>query len=924
MASIRWVSHLHERINFYNRRCSFVAAANVKIQCSPTAKLYSYGKENMDTCIRDYLSLMEASTTLMQLEHLHANVLFSSFDQNNFLRTKLVVMYVSLSCLKYARRLFDEMSDRNVLLWNFMIREYGNVGQYEESLKLYHRMQEEGVKANKFTFPFVLKACTGLSALQEGKEVHHHIVRSGNELDVFVAASLIDMYGKCGSPTEARHVFDKMPVRDLVSWNSMIAGYGYSGYSNDALVLFNQMHSADLKPSSVTMVNMLSGCSGLGALEQGKGLHAYAIKTGLESNVFVATALIDMYSKNESIENAGRVFDCMHERNLVSWNMMITAHAQHWHVNEMLILFGKMQAAEVKPNSVTIVSVLSACARFGALDQGKCIYTHVIKRGFKSNVFVSNAIIDMYAKCSSAEDARQVFNEMATRDVISWTSMIAAYVQNGHNNEALSYFYQMQLDGVKPDSLALVSVLSGCASAAALQEGQKMHNYIIKNGFELDVLVGNSLIDMYAKCGSISLARQLFDKLSKRNVVSWSAMIAGYAQNGHAKAALELFNQMQLADVKPNSMTMVSVLSSYAQLGALQQAKRIHDYVISSGMESDVFVSTAIIDMYAKCGGIEIGRQLFDKMSKRNVVTWNTLIAGYGMHGHGKQALTLFCQMQQACIKPNHITLVSVLSACSHAGLVEEGWQYFNSMDQYGIVPTMRHYACMVDLLGRAGHLNEAENFIQKMPLDPDASVWGALLAGCRIHNNIDLGERVAERLFKLQPENAGYFVLLSNIYAAAGRWDDVAKIRTMMKDKGTNKTAGCSFIELSGKIHAFIVGDKSHPQSDQIYAMLETLIKKLKDAGYVPCTNFVLHDVEEDVKEVMLYSHSEKLAISFGLINTSPGSPIWITKNLRVCGDCHIFIKLVSKIVKREITVRDKNRFHHFKDGLCSCKDYW
>jgi pentatricopeptide repeat protein len=312
-------------------------------------------------------------------------------------------------------------------------------------------------------------------------------------------------------------------------------------------------------------------------------------------------------------------------------------------------------------------------------------------------------------------------------------------------------------------------------------------------------------------------------------------------------------------------------------------------------------------------------------MPERDVVSWNTMIAGYGMHGQGEDALGLFSKMQQTCINPDSITFVCVLSACSHTGLLEEGWEYFYCMSRdYCITPKMQHYACMIDLLGRAGCLKDAQDFIEKMPYKPSASVWGSLLGACRVHNNIQVGEYVAERLFDLDPEKAGYYVLLSNIYAAAGRWDDVSKVRTMMKDRGIKKMPGCSLVEVKNKVHAFNVGDKSHPQSEKIYAMLNSLAKQMEEAGYIPDTNFVLHDVEEEVKEHMLYSHSEKLAIAFGLINTSPGTTIRITKNLRVCGDCHNATKFISKIVRREIIVRDANRFHHFKDGSCSCRDYW
>eukprot|EP01018_Ginkgo_biloba_P029665 Gb_20774 [translate_table: standard] len=668
--------------------------------------------------------------------------------------------------------------------------------------------------------------------------------------------------------------------------------------------------------------SLLQTCMSIKILNQ---IHAHMLITGLYHDVYWGTKLVKVYSKYGSLSNARLVLDKIQNRNVFLWNAIIRGYASNGFCEATLALYCQMQQEGIQPDEYTFPFVLKACAGLSALEEGKKIHHNIVRSGFRVDIFVATALIDMYAKCGSIDDARKVFDKMSTRDVVSWSAMIAGYAHNGRASEALTLFHQMQLEDMKPNSVTFACVLPACAQLGAMQQGKLIHDYIIRSGFESDVIVGTALIDMYAKCGSLEIARKLFDKMSERNVVSWSAMIAGYAQNGHANEALKLFDQMQLLGVKPDSVTMVSVLQACAHLGALQQGKWIHDYIIRNHFEADVSVGTALIDMYAKCGSVEVARQCFDKMPKRNVISWSAMISGYGMHGHGDDALTLFSQMQETNTLPDDITFISVLSACGHAGLVDEGWHYFNCMSQYYcITPRAKHYACMVDLLGRAGHLNEAQDFIKRMPLEPDAGVWGALLSACRTHGNIELGKRVAERLFGLEPENAGYYVLLSNIYATAGRWEDVATVRMMMKERGLKKTPGCSFIEFNKRVHAFLVGDRSHPQSEKIYATLETLNQQMEAAGYVPNTNFVLHDVEEEVKGHMLNSHSEKLAIAFGLVNTSPGTPIRITKNLRVCGDCHSATKFISNIVRREIIVRDINRFHHFKDGSCSCGDYW
>eukprot|EP01018_Ginkgo_biloba_P019289 Gb_18149 [translate_table: standard] len=573
-------------------------------------------------------------------------------------------------------------------------------------------------------------------------------------------------------------------------------------------------------------------------------------------------------------------------------------------------------------NTNACASLLQACT---SIEELKQIHAQMSKTELKQNIFLLTKLVSMYAMCGTMDDAGLVFDKISERDVFIWNVMIRGYAMNGPFEESLALYYQMQQASMQPNNFTFTFVLKACCGLSALREGKEIHDSVVRTGHESDVFVANTLVAMYAKCGCMEIASQVFDKMHKRDVVSWNTMIAGHVQNESAKEALSVFNQMQRAHVKPNSVTMVSMLQACIRLAALQHGKWIHGYIIRGGIVSNVILGNCLIDMYAKCGSIDIARKVFDEMPERNVVSWSAMISGYGMHGHAKDALAVFLQMQQRGIKPNDVTFVSVLSACSHSGLVDEGRQYLECMVRdYCITPRLEHYACMVDLLGRAGHLDEAQEFIENMPLEPGPSVWGALLGSCRIHCNIELGEHVAERLFYLEPERAGRYVLLSNVYAAAGKWDDVSKVRKMMQDRRVKKTPGCSLIEVNNTVHAFLVGDRSHPQSEEIYATLETLAGQIKMAGYVPDTNFVLHDVEEEMKEHKLSSHSEKLAIAFGLINTSPGTSIRITKNLRVCGDCHSATKFISKVVRREIIVRDANRFHHFNDGWCSCGDYW
>eukprot|EP01018_Ginkgo_biloba_P000568 Gb_34520 [translate_table: standard] len=617
-----------------------------------------------------------------------------------------------------------------------------------------------------------------------------------------------------------------------------------------------------------TYVRLLQGCISRKALAEGKRVHAHIIKTGTEAaGLSLGNHILHMYAKCGSVADAHKVFDKLQVRNVFSWNTMIAGYANCGSIENASRLFNQMPVK----NAFSWNTMIEGYVKCQRIENARHLFDEMSVR----NVFSWNTIIAGYAKCGRLGNARELFDKMPERDGVSWNVMIAGYAKHGPGEEALKLYWQMRQLGLKQDKFSLASVLSACAGLADLQHGKQIHVPVIKVGFESDAFVESALVDM--------------------------------------------------TDVKTDNVTFVSVLSACASLATPEQGKQVHAHIIQSRFESDVYVGSALLDMYAKCGSIEDARQLFDEMLERDLVSWNTMIIAYAQNGCGKEALQIFAQMLRAGMKANHITFVGVLSACNHAGLVDEGCHYFNSMSQdHCITPRIDHYACMVDLLGRAGHLEKAEDLINNMPIEPNATVWGALLGACRIHGNMALGKRAAECLFKLEPQSAGPYILLSNIYSAAGRWDDAAKVRKVMKERGVTKRPGFSWIEVNNRVHTFFVGDRSNPEAEEIYATLERLSGQMKAAGYVPDTNFVLHDVEEEYKEHLLCYHSEKLAIAFGLIRTPPGTPIRIFKNLRVCGDCHTAIKFISNIVGREIVVRDANRFHHFVEGSCSCGDYW
>ncbi|MED6149877.1 hypothetical protein PIB30_066849 [Stylosanthes scabra] len=540
------------------------------------------------------------------------------------------------------------------------------------------------------------------------------------------------------------------------------------------------------------------------------------------------------------------------------------------------------------------------------------------------------------------EYALSLFDEMPEPDCFSWNTLIRALAET-HDRplHALLFFCKMVSDGmVEPNRFTFPSVLKACSVLTRLEEGKQVHGLVVKFGFCCDEFVVSNLLRMYVMCGNmedahvlfhrsvdvgnLKAARELFDRMHKRSVVSWNAMISGYAQNGYFLEAIELFHRMQMEDLLPNRVTLVSVLPAISRLGALELGKWVHFYAERNKIKIDDVLGSALVDMYAKCGSIVKAVQVFERLPKSNVITWNSILGGLAMHGKANDVFDYFARMERSGVPPSDVTYIAILSACSHAGLVDKGRSYFNHMVNAGFVPRIEHYGCMVDLLGRAGYLEEAEELILNMPIKSDDVIWKALLGACKMHKNVEIGRRAAEVLMQLAPHDSGAYVAISNMYASSGDWDAVAEVRLMMKDLDIRKDPGCSWIEIDGVIHEFLVEDDSHPRAKDIHSMLEEISNKLNLEGYRPNTTQVLLKMDEQHKENLLHYHSEKIAVAFGLISTTPKTPLHIAKNLRICEDCHSSMKLISKIYNRKITIRDRKRFHHFEQGSCSCMDYW
>lgn len=707
--------------------------------------------------------------------------------------------------------------------------------------------------------------------------------------------------------------------------------FGNNGMESEAIGAFINMLENGFCPNEYCFAAVIRACSNTNYVWVGKMVFGFVIKSGyFDSDMSVGCALIDMWAKGVGdVEAANKVFEKMPERNAVAWTLMMTRFAQLDCAKEAIGLFLDMILHGYEPDQFAFSSVMAACSRLGLLSFGKQLHSYIIRSGLALDRSVGCCLVDMYAKCAidgSVDDSRKIFDCMPNHNVMSWTAIITGYVQSGGcDEEAIKLFQEMILNHVFPNHFTFSSILKACANLSDMLTGKQIHALAVKLGLASVNCVGNSLIHMYAQSGQMEDFQRAFDILFDKNLISYNTMVDAYAKNLNLEEAFYLFYEIEERGFRATDFALSSLLSGVASTGAIGKGEQVHGRILKSGFESNQCVANALVSMYSRCGNIDAAFQVFHEMGDRNVITWTSIITGFSKHGNAARAMAMFHEMLQAGIRPNEITYTAVLSACSHAGLVSEGWKHFNSMHlKHGIAPGMEHYACMVDMLGRSGFLIDAFEFIKSMPFEADALIWRTFLGACRSHGNRELGKHAAKMHLMQNPHDPAAYLLLSNLYASTDQWEEVAKIRKNMKERNLIKEAGSSWIEVENKLYKFHVGDTSHPKAREIYEELKQLASKIKKLGYVPNTDWVLHDVEDEQKEQYLLQHSEKIAVAFGLINTSKSRPIRVFNNLRVCGDCHTAIKFISVATGREIVLRDSNRFHHIKDGTCSCNDYW
>lgn len=856
---------------------------------------------------------------------IHGCIIRTVTEPDLHLWVSLINFYAKCGALEISCHVFEQMSMKDVVSWTALISGFVAQGHGIESIELFCEMRREDVRPNEFTLATVLKGCSLSSDLDFGKQVHAEVVKIGILSDVYIGSSLIDLYSKCGQMEYADEVFCIIPEKNAVLWNALLNGYAQVGNGEAVLRLFCKMTEPEMRFSNYTLSIVLKGIASSGDFRTGQAIHSIVIKTGGEHDDFVRCSLVNVYSKCGVANDALIVFNKMKNPDIVAWSSIISVLDHQGLKEEAAKLFHLMRHSGMRPNQFTLSSLVSCATDLGDLRYGQSIHACAHKFGFESDDLVSNALIAMYMKLGSISDGYHIFNKMTKWDVISWNALLSGFHDHETFDQGTRIFKQMLAHGFRPNIYTFISILRSCSSLLNIEFGKQVHARIIKDKFVSDGYVGSALIDMYAKCGCMEDVEAIFSRLNEKDVFTWTVIISGYSQTNQGEKAAHCFNEMRRDGVIPNEFTLASCLRGCSGIASLENGRQLHSLAIKAGLSTDMFVSSALVDMYGKCGYIDDAEILFNGMQSRDTVMWNTIICGYSQHGEGDKALQAFRKMINEGVLPDGVTFVGILSACSHMGLVEEGRKHFYSMSEsYGITPTIEHYACLVDILGRAGKFDEVESLIEHMELTPIALIWENVLGACRVHGNVELGERAAEKLFQIDPEADSNYILLSNLYASRGRWNDVSKVRASMSSKGIKKEPGCSWVEVDAQVHVFLSQDASHPRLWDIHWKLEELGQRVTEAGYAPNTKYALHNVSGKEKIDNLFNHSERLALGFALINKVSSGKIRIFKNLRICGDCHEFMKFVSGTMNQEIIVRDTSRFHHFRHGLCSCKDYW
>ncbi|OWM65304.1 hypothetical protein CDL15_Pgr008894 [Punica granatum] len=754
-------------------------------------RMHSSGFEPNDVTYGSVLSACTALQAPILGVLVYSLALKNGFFSNGHVRSGTIDLLAKNYRFEDALKVFQDVQyDDNVVCWNAIISGAVRNGKNLVALGHFQRMCRGLLMPNTFTFSIILTACAMLEDLQTGKAVQGWVVKCNSE-DISVGTSLINLYAKCSDMDGAMKIFTRMPSRNVVSWTAIISGFAQKGDAISAIRMFMEMRNSGEKINNYTITSILAACSKPLLTRIASQIHAWIIKAGFETYPSVGAALISMYSKSGDIDSSEFLFQKMESmRNPSTWAVMISAFVQSNNLSRAIELYKRMLLEGLSPDTFSMSSLLSVIDTLGL---GMQIHSHVIKSGLILDVSVGSSLFTVYSKSDRLNESYELFKEIDVKDNVSWTSMISGFTEHGHGEEAVLLFREMLSEGCMPDEMTLNAILTAVGSLKWVRQGKEIHAVAVRS-FGEATIVGSSLVTMYSKCRSVVLARRVFDLLPHRDEVASSSLISGYAQNGQMEEAISLFHKMLISDVSIDSFNVSSVLGAITLLNRFGIGVQLHSYITKIGLDRDVSVGSSLVNMYSKCGSIDDCIRAFDQIETPDLIGWTAMIMGYARHGKGDEALRVFKLMKEKKIRPDPVTFIGILSACSHNGLVEEGYFHFNSMvNDYRIEPNYWHYASMVDLLGRAGKLREAERFINSMPVEPNALVWGTLLAACKVHGDIELGNLAARKVVDTKPSDSGAYVSLSNIFASIGQWEDVVDIRELMKGAGAKKETGWS-----------------------------------------------------------------------------------------------------------------------------------
>ena len=706
-------------------------------------------------------------------------------EKDVMIGTALVDMYCKCSALSKAQDVLKRLSIRNIVSWNALITGYAHKEKGQEALDFYEQMKSEGFSPDSVTFTCILKACGRIGCIENGKKMHHEIISTGLlEEDFMLGTPLADMYVKCGMFRDAQHVVDQVSIKTVTCWNALIAGYAQNDQGQEAITCFGRMRSEGFSPDVVTFTCILKACGGIGSIDIGKQIHDEIMSRGLlQNNIMLGNALVDMYAKCGVLDKAKTVLEGLPVKNVVSWNALIAGYIQQGQGNEALNCFELMKS-EVSPDAVTFISILKACGKVRDIDKGEQIHEDILSRGLLGkDIVLGCALVGMYTKCGVLAKAQQLLEEFPIRNIVSWSALISGYVLHGHDKEALTCYGRMKSCGLSPNSVTFISLLKACAKTMAITIGVQIHSEITQKGFvRSNIVLGTTLIDMYVKCGELCKAQQVLYKLPYRDTVSWNTIIAGFAEQGQYEEALDCFDKMQGEGISPDAKTFGCILKACGIIGSIEKGDEIHDEIFEKGfVPKDIVLGTALVDMYAKCGTLAKAEEVFKKLPFRDIVSWNTLIAGYAQHGQGEEALNCLSSMQREGVSPNTVTFRCILNACSRSGLVIEGEICFVDMSrQYGIMQDIEHHTCMIDLFGRVGNFEKVSTVLRKFPRCDYLLVWDAILGACQKWVNVELGRIAFERAIQLDSHNSSSYILMANIYVTAGMHQDATEIEVM------------------------------------------------------------------------------------------------------------------------------------------------